>query len=274
MNQTVAERFINVLRKHGLIEQNDNEILESLNNKFLVSSLAEELLPNRYVSFCEPIYDEHSYTRVIRQLAGITHGEWNLTDISETYDEVASQAQEDANITVIEFDSFGQHFKWPVNQYPYGSEISADFHNFLQDFAANHLKGVFIKIPVNDPTDDIVYFRQEVANDFQNIVLALSSDEIVYLTKRFFELKTFGMMMLKEFCLQFNFRNVNQVNTQGELALNIAVQAMVDKKQAANEVVSLLVNQGAKPNIPDSQGETALDIAKNDGNLVKWLANQ
>jgi hypothetical protein len=273
MNQTVAERFLYVLRKHKLIEQDDDQVLQNLENKFLISALAEELLPNRYVSFCEPIYDEYSYTRIIRQLAETTDGEWIPTNISEVYDEVASQEQEDANITVIEFDCFGQHFKWSINQYAYGSEICADFHSTLQGFATNHLKGTFVKMPVYDATDDFVYLPQEVANDFREIVLALSSDEIVHLTKRFFELETFGMMMLKEFCLQFDFKNINQVNANGELALNIAAQTMVDKKDSAGEVVRFLLERGARSTIPDSQGQTALEIAGNDERLAGMSAD-
>jgi ankyrin repeat protein len=231
------------------------------------------LLPDHYVGFCEPIYDDDSYTKVIQQLAQATNGEWVPTNIKEIYDEVASQNQQDANIIVVEFDFLDLHFKWSVNQYGYRSNICEDFQNSVYSFAENHLDGTFIKIPTSDLDDEFVYFSKDVAKDFNEIVLALSSDEIVQLVKRFFELDIFGMMMLKEFVLQFDLRNVDEVDADGNLALNIAVQMAMTGKDAAGEVIRLLLNQGAKVDTPDNKGQTSIEIANGNDKLMEILTS-
>lgn len=77
---------------------------------------------------------------VISELAKLTKNEWQPENIQTKYNEAAQE-------TVVQFDSFKNHFLWRLSWKPEGLEV---FHQHMQAFAKDYLRQDFALLPLDD----------------------------------------------------------------------------------------------------------------------------
>lgn len=88
-----------------------------------------------------------NYGYVIGELAKLTKGEWKLDNVKASYDEKAQE-------TVLQFDSFKNHFLWHITWEQAGLAV---FHQYLQAFARDYLRNDFALLPLDDEDEYGLY---------------------------------------------------------------------------------------------------------------------
>jgi hypothetical protein len=261
MTRRYMSQACDLLQSAGLLSGIEEEHYQSLQDSQGWNELFA-LMPERWVVFdCECVYEGDVFASLIADCANATLGEWVPTNIHSTFtpDSTFDNAE-----MVCTFSWHNEVFRW---QFPQSSKwVSDEFFAALFAFAADHLSGTFLEMPVVDQCATMVYLPTPVAQGIKLIMREKKRhwpdpDEMGDITQQMID-EGAWRLRLSTIQAEGTWESLNIPNHNGSLPLQIAIAAVWNELPVGLDVVKVFLRKGASPSVADGEGRTAFELAQ------------
>lgn len=282
MNRDFARRVLQVLERYGILqpkarkdwgEHVEHDVESYLANRsiILLANLLNDWVPEERrviydYEFYESLYD---LDHMVKEFAQATGGEWEPEHLR------ATRVQENDWNLLMDFSFKGQAFHWEFERSTEIWECDLAIH----EFARQHLQGNFVDaVGVPDQCQYYYYLPDGAIIEIRALLQELrrawpTADELINFSRQKEEERDNWACSMAALFQQSDLVHVNEMSTQGERPLHVAVQEVLRRNLDKGMPATLICDFDARPDLVDAVGKTAFDYAQGNERLITWLRN-